>query len=46
MKSEVAVLRALNRRHEKLVIKLSKQLAAARAEIKRLRTRQAKIGRN
>jgi hypothetical protein len=46
MKSEVVTLRKLNRHHERLVIKLSRQLEAARRKIKRLQQRQTKMGRN
>lgn len=46
MKSEIAILKKLNRYHEKLVIKLSKALAAEKAKNKRLRERRDRHGKN
>jgi hypothetical protein len=46
MKSEVATLRSLNRRHEKLVIRLTKKLEAAEAEVRRLKRLKVGHGRN
>lgn len=46
MKTEADTLRKLNRYHEKLVLKLTKQLAAEKAKVKKLRASLTRQGRN
>lgn len=45
-KNVVTVLRALNRKHEKLVIQLAKERDALRVEVRKLRKALRSQGRN